>query len=90
MDTKFDSWKVVLGSGEPGTRNWHAGNVVLVDEVIADYVRRQMGRREIDREVLSAAARWLVEIDRVMQEAEEMGMREEMKDFLQMLPKEVC
>jgi len=82
--------KVVLGNGEPGTQNWYAGNVVLVDEVTADYVRRHMGRREVDREVLSAAAKWLMEMDRVMQEVEEMEMQEEMEDFLQMLPKEVC
>ena len=90
MNMEFDSRKVALGSGEPGTRNWHAGSVVLVDEVTADYVRRQMERREVDREVLSVAAKWLMEMDRVMQEVEEMEMREEMEDFLQMLPKEVC
>jgi len=94
--------KVVLGSGEPGTPNWRNAAEVVVDEQTVDYVRRRMGKREIDREVLAETARWVQEMDQIlseeenseidemMRELDEMELEEEMEDFLQLLPEEVC
>ena len=83
--------KVVLGSGEPGTPNeWNVGTVVYVDEATAQYVMRKMGKREIDKEVLAEAAKWIKEMDEILREVEEMEIEEELEDFLQLLPEEVC
>jgi len=91
-DNKYASGykKVVLGSGEPGTRGWNAGTVVAVHETTLEYVRKRMGKQEVDREVMSEAAKWMLEMDQILAEVEQMEMEEEMEDFLQLLPEEVC
>ena len=82
--------RVVLGSGEPGTQKWNAGTVVRVHESHLEYVRQRMGKKEVDREVMVEAARWEIEMDQILAEAEELELEEEMEDFLQLLPEEVC
>ncbi len=82
--------KVVLGSGEPGTRNWNAGTVVTVHETTLEYVRKRMGKQEVDREVMTETAKWMLEMDQILAEVEQMELEEEMEDFLQLLPEEVC
>jgi len=82
--------KVALGSGEPGTRGWNAGTVVTVHETTLEYVARRMGKQEVDREVMTEAAKWMLEMDQILEELDEIEMEEEMEDFLQLLPQEVC
>ena len=82
--------KIVLGSGEPGTRGWNAGTVVTVHESTLEYVRKRMGKQEVDREVMTEAAKWMLEMDQILAEVEQMEMEEEMEDFLQLCPEEVC
>ena len=91
MEHKASGYKkIVLGSGEPGTRGWNAGTVVTVHESTLEYVRKRMGKQEVDREVMTEAAKWMLEMDQILAEVEQMEMEEEMEDFLQLCPEEVC